>query len=434
MARTHENYQISDSDHHALEALVRSPKTPQSLVERARILLMTAAGERAEQVAEALGTTKQKVYRWRKRFKDAGLEGLRDRPRPGQPRKLSKAKVKEILDLTVHHVPREATHWSVRLMAKAAGVTNWQVSQVWDAANLKPHRLKTFKISNDPDFAEKVTDVVGLYLNPPDNAVVLCVDEKTQIQALDRTQPLLPLKPGQVERRTHDYKRNGITNLYAAFNILTGQVMGRVTQRHRAKEFLDFLKQVERATPAERDLHIILDNSSTHTTKDVRGWLSKHPRIQLHFTPTSASWLNAVESWFSTLERRALHRGVFTSVKELREELHRYIRLHNARHAKQFRWTKPASDIIDQVQKIKDQLNNTTNQTGHCRMLNSCSPAERLRSLITELSCCPLPFLARRRTLDKRFLGCVGIAKIHCPPALSPQISFRRLSRPQFHR
>jgi len=365
MARTHEDYQIRHTDEQALETLVRSPKTPQSLVERARIILMTAAGEHAEQVAEALGTTKQKVYRWRKRFKDAGLEGLRDRPRPGQPRKLSKAKVKEILDLTVHHIPREATHWSVRLMAKAAGVTNWQVSQVWEAANLKPHRIKTFKISNDLAFAEKVTDVVGLYMSPPDNAVVLSVDEKTQIQALDRTQPMLQLKPGQVERRTHDYKRNGITNLYAAFNILTGEVLGRITQRHRAKEFLDFLRQIERATPAQQDLHIILDNSSTHKTKDVRQWLAKHPRIQLHFTPTSASWLNAVESWFSSLERRALHRGVFTSVKELREELHRYIRLHNSRHAKPFRWTKTAPDIIDQVQKIKDQLNNATNQTGH---------------------------------------------------------------------
>jgi transposase len=290
---------------------------------------------------------------------------LRDRPRPGPPKKLSQAKVKEILDLTVHHVPREATHWSVRLMAQAAGVTNWQVSQIWEAANLKPHRIKTFKISNDPAFAEKVIDVVGLYLNPPDNAVVLCVDEKTQIQALDRTQPLLQLKPGQVERRTHDYKRHGTTNLYAAFNILTGEVMGRVTQRHRAKEFLDFLRQIERATPAELDLHLILDNSSTHKTQVVQAWLAKHPRIQLHFTPTSASWLNAVESWFSTLERRALHRGVFTSVKELREVLQRYIRRHNSRHAKPFRWTKTASDIIDQVQKIKDQLNTTTNQTGH---------------------------------------------------------------------
>ena len=202
-------------------------------------------------------------------------------------------------------------------------------------------------------------------MNPPDNAVVLSVDEKTQIQALDRTQPMLQLKPGQVERRTHDYKRNGTTNLYAAFNILTGEVMGRVTKRHRAKEFLAFLRQIERANPKNLDLHIILDNSSTHKTEEVKKWLAKHPRIQLHFTPTSASWLNAVENWFSSLERRALHRGVFTSVKELRDEIHRYIRVHNTRNAKPFCWTKAASAIIDRVQKVKNKLSDAITQTGH---------------------------------------------------------------------
>ena len=250
-------------------------------------------------------------------------------------------------------------------MAKAAGVTTWQVRQIWEAADLKPHRLKTFKISNDPEFANKVIDVVGLYMNPPDNAIILSVDEKTQIQALDRTQPMLPLKPGQIERRTHDYKRHGTTSLYAAFDIMTGQVIGRVTKRHRAKEFLDFLRQIDRSTPNDPDLHVILDNSSTHKTPEVKQWLAEHPRFILHFTPTSASWLNAVEGWFAQLERRAIYRGVFTSVKELRDEIQRFIRTHNVHSAKPFRWTKSAGSIIDSVNRAKQLLTDTTNQTGH---------------------------------------------------------------------
>jgi len=251
-------------------------------------------------------------------------------------------------------------------MAKQAKVTVWQVQKVWEAADLKPHRLKTFKISSDPQFAEKVVDVVGLYLNPPDKAMVLCVDEKTQIQALDRTQPLLPLKPGQIERRTHDYKRHGTTSLYAAFDIVSGTVLGRLTQRHRAKEFLDFLKQIDRSTPKDLDLHLVLDNSSTHKTADVRTWLEGHPRFKLHFTPTSASWLNAVEGWFGQLERRALYRGVFSSVKELREEIQRFIRVHSAKTAKPLRWTKSAASILEAVKRAQQSaLQEASNQTGH---------------------------------------------------------------------
>lgn len=238
-------------------------------------------------------------------------------------------------------------------MAKYAGITPWQVQQIWKSADLKPHRLKTFKISNDPQFAEKVVDVVGLYMDPPDNAMVLSVDEKTQIQALDRTQPMLPLKPGQIERRTHDYKRHGTASLYAAFDIATGKVMGRVTQRHRAKEFLDFLRQINRQTPSHLDLHLILDNASTHKTPEVQRWLEKHPRFKLHFTPTSASWLNAVEGWFGQLERRALYRGVFTSVENLREEIRRYIKAHNQETAKPFQWAKCAEVIINAVNRAK---------------------------------------------------------------------------------
>ena len=239
-------------------------------------------------------------------------------------------------------------------MARYADVSQWQVRQVWAAADLKPHRIKSFKISRDPQFAEKVIDVVGLYLNPPDNAMVLSVDEKTQIQALDRTQPLLPMRPGQIERRTHDYKRHGTASLYAAFDVSTGQVMGRITKRHRAKEFLDFLRQIDRSTPNELDLHLILDNSSTHKTEKVRQFVADHPRFHFHFTPTSASWLNAVETWFSQLERRAIHRGVFISVADLRQEIRRYIETHNEHSAKPFRWTKSAQTILHAVNRVRD--------------------------------------------------------------------------------
>ncbi len=355
MSRTHEKYELKGGDRQALEALLRSSKAAQSLVLRARIVLLCGAGKTAEEVATLLSTSKLTVYKWRNRFRTSGLDGLQDLPRSGQPRKLTTAKVEEVLTLTVERIPCEATHWSVRLMAKAAGITVWQVRQIWKASDLKPHRLKTFKISNDPAFAEKVIDVVGLYMNPPDNAMVLSVDEKTQIQALDRTQPMLQLRPGQIERRTHDYKRNGTTSLYAAFDILTGKVIGRTTKRHRAKEFLDFLRQIDRSTPGELELHLILDNSSTHKTPEVKAWIAKHPRFILHFTPTSASWLNAVEGWFSQLERRSLYRGVFTSIKELRNEIHRFITVHNAESAKPFKWTKSANVIIESVQTTKER-------------------------------------------------------------------------------
>jgi transposase len=353
MARPFATTIVPEADRHELERLLRASNTTQSKALRARIILLSGDGKTAEEVAEATGTTTITVYKWRRRYKAAGIAGLDDAARPGQPRKLSLAKQKEILKLTTERIPREATHWSERLMAKHAGVTVHQVRQVWKAANLQPHRLKTFKISNDPHFAEKVIDVVGLYMSPPDNAVVLSVDEKTQIQALDRTQPMLPLKPGQVERRTHDYKRNGTASLYAAFDIATGKVIGRVTKRHRAKEFIAFLAQIDREQPRDLDLHLILDNSSTHKTPEVNAWLQAHPRFKLHFTPTSASWLNAVESWFGSLERRAIYRGVFPSVKALRDEIHRFIRVHNAEIAKPFKWTKEAGVIIDAVERAK---------------------------------------------------------------------------------
>ena len=353
VARQPKTLTVNDSDKHVLKRWLGRQNTPHSLAQRARIVLLLGAGRSPLDVQRKLDIAKPTVFKWRSRYEANGVEGLRDEPRPGRPRELSREKIEQVLRLTVERVPREATHWSIRLMSKYADITPWQVRRIWKASDLKPHRLKTFKISDDPHFAEKVIDVVGLYMNPPDNAVVLSVDEKTQIQALDRTQPMLQLKPGQIERRTHDYKRHGTASLYAAFDIATGKVIGRITQRHRAKEFLDFLRQIDRATPPEQALHLILDNSSTHKTSAVRKWLKRHPRFELHFTPTSASWLNAVEGWFAQLERRSLYRGVFTSVEDLREAIRDYIKTHNEESAKPFQWTKSAATIIDAVARAR---------------------------------------------------------------------------------
>jgi transposase len=356
MARPHQRIVVSEADRKELEGWLRKGTTQQSLVVRARVILLTGEGKTVPEVMKATGLGQKAVYEWRRRYVREGLAGLLDRPRPGQPRKVTPEKAAEILKRTVEEIPHEATHWSLRLMASYAGVTPYLVSQVWKAADLKPHRLKSFKISDDPHFAEKVQDVVGLYVSPPDNALVLSVDEKTQIQALDRTQPMLQLRPKQVERRTHDYVRHGTRSLYAAFDIATGRVLGRVTKQHRARDFIAFLQQIERSTPKHLDLHLIVDNSSTHTTQAVKDFLDAHPRFHMHFTPTSASWLNAVEGWFGQLERRALYRGIFCSVKELRDEIHRYITAHNEHSAKPFRWTKTAEAIIQKVENIRKQI------------------------------------------------------------------------------
>ena len=280
---------LRPEDREQLESWLRSSTVRKSLAERARIVLLSAEGQSAQAISYKLDIASRTVQRWRRRYREEGLAGLSDHPRPGQPRKLTSAKVQEILRLTTERIPAEATHWSLRLMAKYARVSRWQVQQVWQAADLKPHRIKGFKLSQDPLFAEKVVDVVGLYLKPPQNALVLSVDEKTQIQALDRTQPLLPLRPGQIERRTHDYKRHGTASLYAAFDVATGKVLGRVTQRHTAKDFLEFLGHIDQATPRELDLHLILDNSSTHKTADVQEFLACHPRPEVGPSPARRS-------------------------------------------------------------------------------------------------------------------------------------------------
>lgn len=350
--------QLSEEQGAILRSWTRATSLPQGLVTRARIILALAEGQTPSEVARGQRVTAKTVHKWRNRFQQDGPDGLIDRPRSGRPSVIDDATVERVLTLTTQRVPQEATHWSVALMAAYAGITTWQVRQIWKAAGLKPHRLESFKISTDPDFADKVVDIVGLYMDPPDNALVLSVDEKTQIQALDRTQPGLPLNPGYVGSRTHDYKRNGTAALYAAFNTLTGEVMGRVENRSRAKEFLAFLRQIDRATPKDQQLHIILDNASAHKTPEVQQWLAQRPRIHFHFTPTSASWLNAVEGWFSQLERRALYRGAFASVHDLKRELKRYIGVHNRHLAKPFRWTKSADKILASVDRARAALPN----------------------------------------------------------------------------
>lgn len=351
-------FTITAHDAATLESWIRSTSLPQGQITRAKIILALSEGVPVMDVAAAQRVSRKTVHKWKTRFIESGPEGLLDQARPGRPSVIDAEIVNRVLTLTTSRIPHESTHWSVSLMAKYAGVTTWQVRQIWNAADLKPHRLRTFKISNDPQFAEKVVDIVGLYMDPPDNALVLCVDEKTQIQALDRTQPGLPLAPGHIGSRTHDYKRNGTAALFAAFNILTGEVIGRVEKRSRSKEFLAFLKQVERQTPKDKELHIVLDNLSAHKTKEVTEWVANQPRIHFHFTPTSASWLNAVEGWFAQLERRALYRGIFTGVADLKAELQRFIRVHNRDLAKPFKWTKSADTILASVQRAKNVLPN----------------------------------------------------------------------------
>ncbi|MEW5249697.1 IS630 family transposase [Microbulbifer discodermiae] len=347
-------FTITAHDAATLESWIRSTSLQQGQITRAKIILALSEGMPVMDVAAAQRVSRKTVHKWKKRFIESGPEGLLDQARPGRPSVIDAEIVNRVLTLTTSRIPHESTHWSVSLMAKYAGVTTWQVRQIWNAADLKPHRLRTFKISNDPQFAEKVVDIVGLYMDPPDNALVLCVDEKTQIQALDRTQPGLPLAPGRIGSRTHDYKRNGTAALFAAFNILTGEVIGRVEKRSRSKEFLAFLKQVERQTPKDKELHIVLDNLSAHKTKEVTEWVANQPRIHFHFTPTSASWLNAVEGWFAQLERRALYRGIFTDVADLKAELQRFIRVHNRDLAKPFKWTKSADTILASVRRAKN--------------------------------------------------------------------------------
>ena len=342
---------LSDDEHDMLERWVRRPTTAQALAQRARIVLACASGRTNTRVARELRLTKQTVGKWRSRFVDARLDGLLDEPRPGTPRRISDAQVEQMVTLTLEAKPRDATHWSTRGMAARCGLSQSTVSRIWRAFGLQPHRAESFKLSRDPLFVEKVRDIVGLYLDPPDRALVLCTDEKSQIQALDRTQPLLPMRPGQIERRTHEYVRHGTTSLFAALDVKTGTVIGRCHRRHRAVEFREFLDTIDATVPLDLDIHLILDNYATHKTPLIRRWLSKRPRFHLHFTPTGASWINLVERWFATLTDKQIRRGVHRSTRALETAILEYIAITNEQ-PRPFRWTKTADEILASVERF----------------------------------------------------------------------------------
>jgi transposase len=334
-----------------LETWSRRPKTAQALALRSRIILLAAQGASNKSIAAKLSTTPHTAGKWRKRFASAGNDGLLDEPRPGTSRKLSDKQVELVLARTLESQPEAATHWSTRDMANACGLSQSSISRIWRAFSLAPHRSETFKLSRDPLFIEKVRDIVGLYLDPPDRALVLCVDEKSQIQALDRTAPLLPMRPGQIERRTHDYARHGTTSLFAALDTKSGELIGQTQRRHRSIEFRKFLDTIEENVPRELDIHLILDNYGTHKTQLIRDWLAKRPRFHLHFTPTSASWLNLVERWFAQLTDKQLRRGVHRSTKELESAIRNFIQHHN-KNPKPFIWHKTADQILDSVARF----------------------------------------------------------------------------------
>jgi transposase len=347
---------VTPGDRHRLEAIVADRNTRQKHAARARVIVATADGCGTNEIMRRSGLSKPVVWRWQERFMHEGIDGLlRDKTRkPGKP-PLPAATVQRVLDLTLTDPPGETTHWTVRAMAKAAGIGAVSVQRIWQANGLTPHRMKTFKLSNDPNFAAKFSDVVGLYVAPPAHAVVLSIDEKSQIQALDRTQPGLPMKKGRAGTMTHDYIRNGTTTLFAALNVLDGTVIGRNMQRHRHQEFIRFLNQVEAAVPADKTVHAVVDNYATHKHPKVRAWLVRHPRWTFHFTPTSASWLNAVEGFFSTLTRRRLKRGVFHSLVDLQAAINRYLAEHN-KNPKPFTWTADPKRVLAAIARGKQVL------------------------------------------------------------------------------
>tara|TARA_R110002012_G_scaffold322080_1_gene554742 strand:- start:287 stop:1396 length:1110 start_codon:yes stop_codon:yes gene_type:complete len=347
---------LGPADRSELKALITNRNTPRKLVWRAEIVLATADGHGTFEIMRRTGMSKPTVWRWQERYLDEGVAGLkRDKTRPSRVPPLPMETRLRVIAKTVQETPPNATHWSRTLMAEAMGISPSSVGRIWAEAGLKPHLTKGFKISNDPMFEEKVTDIVGLYLDPPDRAIVLCVDEKSQIQALDRTQPGLPLKKGRAATMTHDYKRHGTTTLFAALDVKSGKVIGDCMPRHRAKEFLKFLRQIDKAVPARRDVHLVLDNYATHKTPDVKAWLAKHPRFKLHFTPTSASWLNLVERFFAEITSRRIRRGSYSSVDDLDATIFEYLAQHNEK-PKPFRWTKTAEDILTRERRALDAL------------------------------------------------------------------------------
>jgi transposase len=349
---------LSEGEREQLESWARRGKSAQALAQRSRIVLAAAEGLKNTEISQRLSLDQTTVRKWRSRFARDRLDGLVDEPRPGRPRTIGDAQVEEVIVKTLESAPKDATHWSTRSMAAEVGLSQTAVSRIWRAFGLQPHRSGTWKLSKDPQFVAKVRDVVGLYLDPPERAVVLCVDEKSQIQALDRTAPILPMLPGTPERATHDYKRSGTSSLYAALDITTGKVIGSLHARHRAIEFKKFLATLDREVPAELDVHVILDNSSTHKTPAIQRWLLAHPRFVLHFTPTSSSWLNLVERWFSELTTKKLRRATHRSVQALNNDIRTWIDTWND-EPKPFVWTKTADQILDSITRYCGRINDS---------------------------------------------------------------------------
>ena len=353
--------QLSADDDRRLRILSKRKRVEARVQMRARIVLLAADGASDKDIAVKLDTDRRVAARWRARFLAAGVDGLmQDAARIGRPRTArQEANVEQVVRVTLEETPTGATHWSTRTLAAHLGTSASAVARIWRAHGLKPHRVESFKLSNDPRFIEKLEDIVGLYLDPPEHTLVLCCDEKTQIQALDRTQPGLPLKRGRGTTMTHDYKRNGVTTLFAALNMLTGQVLSMTDQLHRHQEWLRFLKMIDRNTPKNKELHLIVDNYATHKHPEVQAWLTKHPRFHMHFTPTSSSWLNMVERFFRDITDKSIRRGVFTSVSDLEAAINEYISAHNAK-PKPFIWTAKASDILAKVTRARSSLNKNT--------------------------------------------------------------------------
>lgn len=343
--------ELTDAERAELEGRARRRKIARADALRAEIVLLAAGGMTSLGISKQLGITRVTVATWRKRFAASRLDGMSDEPRPGAPRKIGDEKIAEVVTTTLETLPATATHWSTRSMAKASGVSISTVHRIWRAFSLQPHRTETFKLSTDPLFVDKVRDIVGLYLDPPDHALVLCLDEKSQIQALDRTQPLLPMRPGQVERRTHDYERHGTTSLFAALDIKAGTIVGKCMPRHRAAEFRRFLDTVEDNVPSDLDIHVVMDNASSHKTKLIRDWFAKRVNWHCHFTPTSSSWINQVERFFALLTDQQIKRGAHRSTKELEAAITSYIDARN-KDPKPFRWTKTADDILASIQRF----------------------------------------------------------------------------------
>ena len=348
---------LTAAERNELVSMAHRARSAPTLARRARVVLACASGQDNQTVAQQLRMTPATVGKWRSRFVADRLEGLLDEPRPGAPRRVTDAQVEQVVIRTLESTPRAATHWSTRGLAQATGLSHMTVSRIWRAFGLQPHRTATFKLSPDPLLIEKVRDIVGLYVNPPAHAVVLCVDEKSQIQALDRTAPLLPLQPGQVERRTHDYARHGTTSLFAALDVKTGQVVGETHRRHRSREFRRFLDRLDATIPPTLDVHVVMDNYGTHKTPMIRAWFAKRPRFHAHFTPTYGSWLNLIERWFAELTTKQLRRGAHRSVRALETAIYAFIDAHNTT-GKPFIWTKTADEILASIARFAQRTQN----------------------------------------------------------------------------